>query len=309
VKADDGIYVVSYLGDATGNGSYSALDATLILRVSAGLDSGFASYLLLDPLVIGDITANGSFSALDATRMLQEIVGLDRVEIPPVPTGFVLPVPVADPLVTIGNIGGSFTGTPGSTVTIPVNIDNADLLESVELRIAYDTTLLDVAASGVRKGSLTGASTLIVNVDDAAGLVYVSMVMTRPLSAGAGSLLEIDFKVSQKAAAGETRIDLQSLSLNEGQLVLTIVPVNGADSTDGLLTIQSVAASENLVAKAENPISAIHEIVPARVHADLSYLGRALDQLEDRADENIPGDWFRKLVRARKPLRQGSSLR
>jgi hypothetical protein len=43
-KADDGIHVVSYLGDATGNGSYSALDATRILRVSAGLDSGFAPY-------------------------------------------------------------------------------------------------------------------------------------------------------------------------------------------------------------------------------------------------------------------------
>jgi hypothetical protein len=242
--------------------------------------------------------------------MLQEIVGLDRIEIPPVPTGFVLPVPVADPLVTIGSIGQEFMGMPGSTVTVPVNIDNADLLETFELRIAYDTTRLDVALSDIRKGSLTSGGTLMVNVDEAAGLIYVAMLMSPPLTAGAGSLLEIDFHILETAAPGETKLDLQSLSLNEGQLVLTVVPVNGADSTDSTLTIQPVPARVNLLlARAASPVPALYEFVTARVNKDMSYLGRALDQLEDRGDDTIPGDWFRKLVRSRRPVRQGSSLR
>jgi hypothetical protein len=286
-KADDGVHAVAYLGDASGNGTYSALDATRVLRVSAGLDSGFAPFLLLDPVIVGDITANGSFSALDATRILQEIVGLDRPEIPPVPTGFVLPVPIADPLVTIGSIGQEFTGTLGSTVTVPVNIDNADLLETFELRIAYDNTRLDVSTNDVHKGPLTSGGTLMVNVDKAAGLIYVAMLMSPALTAGAGSLLEIDFHVLETAAYGETTLDLQSLSLNEGQLVLTVVPVIGADSTDSILTIAPKVTRQTAPAVTRN--------------TDFTYLGTDLD--------NFDSELFRKLSRGRRAPRQASALR
>jgi hypothetical protein len=82
---DDGLHVAAFFGDATGNGSYSSLDSQRILRVATGLDSGFAAFLTIDPVVVGDITGNGILSALDATRLLQEVVGIDRPEIPPLP--------------------------------------------------------------------------------------------------------------------------------------------------------------------------------------------------------------------------------
>src|SRR5437879_1123510 len=47
--ADDAVHVVAYIGDTTGNGGYSSLDAQRILRVAAGLDSGFTAYPLIDP--------------------------------------------------------------------------------------------------------------------------------------------------------------------------------------------------------------------------------------------------------------------
>jgi hypothetical protein len=165
------------------------------------------------------------------------VVGIDRPEIPPLP-GIVVPTPVADPLV---NMPTDITGTPGSTVTVPVNIDNADLLESVVLKISYDTNLLDVTANGVRTGSLTAGGSLLVNVDDAAGTINVSLLTKAPLSAGSGSLLGIDFQIRSDAVAGTTPIDLQSLSLNEGQLVLTVDPVPGGDGTDGRIRIVSSA--------------------------------------------------------------------
>jgi hypothetical protein len=83
---DDALHVAAYFGDTTGNGTYSALDAQRVLRVAAALDSGFAPYILIDPVVIGDITGNGAISSLDATRILQSVVGIPTPQIPPLPT-------------------------------------------------------------------------------------------------------------------------------------------------------------------------------------------------------------------------------
>ena len=161
---------------------------------------------------------------------------------------------------------------------------------------------------------------IMVNVDDAAGMIYVAMLMNPPLTAGAGSLLEIDFRVVANAAPGVTSIDLQSLSLNEGQLALTVVPVNGADPTDGILTIQPLVTRESRVAEIQ-PLALLRGQVPAsHGNVDFSYLGRAIDQLDDHGhnefaavgggdDENGSGDWFRKLARGRKSLKPGSGLR
>ena len=48
-KTDDAVHVVAYLGDTTGNESYSSLDAQRVLRVVAGGDSGLTAYPLIDP--------------------------------------------------------------------------------------------------------------------------------------------------------------------------------------------------------------------------------------------------------------------
>jgi hypothetical protein len=83
--ADDALHLVAYLGDATGNGAYSGLDAQRVARASVGLDTGFAAYPLIDPVVISDVTGNGALSGLDAQRIAQEAVGLAPDEIPPLP--------------------------------------------------------------------------------------------------------------------------------------------------------------------------------------------------------------------------------
>src|SRR5262249_51483386 len=74
---DDAVHLVAYFGDATGNGSYSSLDAQRVLRIAVQLDSGFAPFLLADPVLVGDITGNSAISSLDVTRILQEVVGID----------------------------------------------------------------------------------------------------------------------------------------------------------------------------------------------------------------------------------------
>jgi len=41
-----------------------------------GLDSGFDAYDTINPLLIGDTTGNGTLSSLDASRIQQQVVGL-----------------------------------------------------------------------------------------------------------------------------------------------------------------------------------------------------------------------------------------
>jgi len=83
--ADSAIHVAAYVGDATGNGSYSGLDSQRVARVTVGLDAGFAAYPVIDPVLVADVTGNGTLSALDAQRIRQQAVGLDSDEIPPIP--------------------------------------------------------------------------------------------------------------------------------------------------------------------------------------------------------------------------------
>lgn len=113
---------------------------------------------------------------------------------------------------------------------VPVNLDLAEGLDSAQVRIAYDPALLRL--DGVRKGNLTqGFSTLVYHDDN--GVVTVDMSGT-PLGAGTGSILELGFTA---LASGRAAIDLQSVRLNEGNLVLTPMPVPGPDATDGAVTI------------------------------------------------------------------------
>jgi hypothetical protein len=83
--ADDSVHVVALLGDTTGNGQYSGLDAQRVARIVVGLDSGLAAFPTIDPIVLADVTGNGGLSGLDAQRIAQQVVGLDPADIPPLP--------------------------------------------------------------------------------------------------------------------------------------------------------------------------------------------------------------------------------
>ncbi|MBZ8180005.1 cohesin domain-containing protein [Oscillatoria salina] len=79
---DSAIHQVGYLGDATGNGAYTSLDASFIARVAARLDTGFDAYPLTDPVVIGDVTGDGTISSMDAAIVAREAIAIRQPEIP-----------------------------------------------------------------------------------------------------------------------------------------------------------------------------------------------------------------------------------
>jgi hypothetical protein len=83
---DQAMHLVGFLGDTTGDGNYTGLDAQRAARVTVGLDAGFEAFPLIDPMIVADVTASGDLTGLDAQRIAQAAVGLNPSEIPPPPT-------------------------------------------------------------------------------------------------------------------------------------------------------------------------------------------------------------------------------
>ena len=61
------------------------MDASYIARVSVGLDTGFDAFDLTDPVVIGDVTGNGTLSGMDASYVARKSVYLPQPKIPDLP--------------------------------------------------------------------------------------------------------------------------------------------------------------------------------------------------------------------------------
>jgi hypothetical protein len=163
----------------------------------------------VDPLIVADINASGSITSLDATRVYQELSGNDRPEIPPLPAGIgPLVFNGPDPLVSLPR---NLQAQAGDLITVPVNLDTAAGLDSVQLSLGYDDQALQLVS--VRRGSLTLDFQWFVE-NRQPGVVSVDLSGLHPLTGGQGSLLELDFKVLATALAPVV-IDLQSARLND----------------------------------------------------------------------------------------------
>jgi hypothetical protein len=89
VVTSDGLHLVAYVGDADGNGGYSANDAVLITRALLSTDSGFTAYPLVDPVIIADTDGAGFIPADAALQANEAGVGFPTADlpIPPIPGG------------------------------------------------------------------------------------------------------------------------------------------------------------------------------------------------------------------------------
>jgi hypothetical protein len=230
-RADDGVHVAAYLGDASGNAVYTSYDAQHVQRVLGRLDTGFGAYPLADPAIVGNAYGNGQLSILDVRLINQKVLELVQTAIPPTPGYPAITYVGADPLVSLGRI----EARGGEQVTVPVLLDTAADLASVQLQLAYPADALELV--GVRLGSLTPDFQLLV-VDRRPGGLRIDMSSLLALSGGAGSLLELDFRVAD-TASGVLPLDLQWAQLNETHLTLQPLPVAGADPTDGEVRIVS----------------------------------------------------------------------
>ncbi|HBE61696.1 MAG TPA: fibronectin-binding protein [Rhodopirellula baltica] len=149
------------------------------------------------------------------------------------------------------NIPDDLTSAPDAIVSVPVNIDSATGVRAAEIRLSYDTSVLDLDADDIDFGSIWGAGSdtqVTANVDDAAGTVVIFVSASSALTDVSGSLVELPFSVASNAVVDSTTVlDLTQVTLNEGQISVDPAPVSGSDSTDGLITITAAATGDDSI--------------------------------------------------------------
>ena len=134
-------------------------------------------------------------------------------------------------------------------VTLPVRLDTAAGLESVQLRIGYDPSRFELVQ--VRRGTLTADFGWFVN-GNTPGQIKVDMTNLSALQGGSGTLLNVDLRVLPGATPGVAWIDLQYARLNDGHLTLNTEPQVGGDASDGSINIRAhtpVAAPATLAVR------------------------------------------------------------
>lgn len=180
----------------------------------------------------------GAALDFETKPQLDVVVEVDDVAVGATPDDSVaLSITITDVDESVVSIPDDLEGTPGRPVAAPVNMAHAEGVRAAEIRLHYNTDLLDADDGGVRRGSVWPVTntTVVPVVNDAAGTVVVWVYGTQALPRGAGSLVVIDFTVAQDACQGHTRpmiqapLFLDEVILNEGN-----IPVR---TSDGLITI------------------------------------------------------------------------
>jgi hypothetical protein len=121
------------------------------------------------------------------------------------------------------SIPDNFAASPGTTIIVPININNASGLESLDFDLSYNTAFLDL--TNVTLGSLTPSSsfTITPNINDANGTAKVSLFGTTAIPSGSGSIAQLTFTVAANATNGlNIPLDLVTASINEGIIPSTL---------------------------------------------------------------------------------------
>jgi hypothetical protein len=229
--ADDGVQAVAYFSDASGNGTFSGLDGSLISRVAAKLDSGFAAYRLLDPVIVADVNGNGRIDANDASQLAQFLV--NNASVPAIP-----PIPTPAPTLTFGgpdptlSLPATTAAAADGVVVIPVVLDDphpdgSTGMTEASLALTYDPHVFSVAPADVRLGAIPSSGlgwTLQTDVDAAAGQIGIRLYSTTPIATTAGgSLVEIALHALRGASAETATVRLMGSVRVSGQEVRTEV--------------------------------------------------------------------------------------
>ena len=220
--ADRAVQKVAFFGDATGNRGYSAMDASLVARLAAGLDSGLNAFPLLDPAIIADVSGNGGISSLDASYIARTAVLLPQPEIPPLPASNVLIPPYVgiDPILRAASV----LADAGSAVQVPIMLEDAAGVQAVDISLSYDTALLDVTS--LTLGSIGAGWILITNIFESEGIVRATLFSAHPLPAVTGDLLALNMTSPASAFVGDSSpigLITPATRLNEGRLALTAI--------------------------------------------------------------------------------------
>jgi surface-anchored protein len=252
-RANHGVHVAGFVGDATGDRSYSGLDAALIAQVAGGQGTGFVAFRNADPVLVGDTSADGSLAAADAVLVAEKVVGRNVPQIPDLPAVTPPPAGGPDPRLFFPT---NLAGPPGSAVAVPVRIEVTEAggvaFQAADYAISFDPARFTVSNPRTA-GTLLAGFAVVAEIDDATGVARVCTYSADPVALAngvIGDVLRLDFAVKAGAPAGASPLNLRNSSgptrtaLNEGRLTLAPAPTDGANDADvdGTFTVTAPPA-------------------------------------------------------------------
>jgi hypothetical protein len=288
VVTSDALHLVAYVGDGDGNGSYSSNDAALITRAALQIDSGFAAYPLVDPVIVADSDGTGYIAADAGLQANEAGVNFPTANLPspPVPPGVQFQ-PIANNVDPVVSIPGDLHAGADGTLTVPVNIDDAHpagstgLMEA-RLALTYDPRLFTVSAADVHPGSVLAAGsgwTVVSTIDLATGQIGIALSSTTPIAQPiGGSLVTIDFH-QQAAASGPATIALVAsvnpdgqyfateLADAQGTFTLTPTPTNDVAGRIQGTVMLAAAPSASVVSPAAPSLDTLVVTAPLEIRA------------------------------------------
>jgi hypothetical protein len=251
VEDDDGIHVVAFPSDTSGNGVASSADVSLLRRYIVGLDSGFAAYQMIDPRLVGDLNQSDTVSSTDVTLLRQFVVGASPPQIPPIPTGITITPSGLDPVLWLPR---SFAGEPGQTIRVPLFFEQTDVLSiemsSFDAVISFDPAIFE--SRGALAGPLLPEGWELFLAPGQSGVVSIGAAGTlaSEFTPGAeGILVWIELAIRTDAPSGDYAINLRADAphpsrgqlqtfADDGRLVLIPAPTNRADdAVDGRIRV------------------------------------------------------------------------
>jgi hypothetical protein len=230
VTTSDALHLVAYVGDADGNGAYSSNDAVLITRTAIQVDSGFAAYPLVDPVIVADTDGSGFIPANAALQVNEAGVGFPTGNLPspPIPSGTVFQ-PIANNVDPTLSIPAHLEIGADGVVSVPVNIDEPDpagstgLIEG-HLALTYDPREFNVSAADVQLGSLLKTASgwsIVSTINHETGQIGIALSSDTPIRGSVGgSLVTIGFHVVGRIA-NPSSITLVASTSPNGQRVTT----------------------------------------------------------------------------------------
>ena len=192
IKLEDGFVGIKQAcvkGDVNNDGNIKSNDAILILRIAAGL---------LEPndyqKCAADVNGDGNIRSNDATIVLRKAAGLEA------PVRYL----IADRhisisfLVSPSNEEGAKSeahGLKGEIISVPIMVDNIDILSSGDMSISYDSRVLRAIDVLVSPSNEEGTNDGLLMADNISqpGLIRISFAGVERLNNG--KLAEIKFEV------------------------------------------------------------------------------------------------------------------
>ena len=240
---DQGVQLVSYIGDVTGDGRYNALDPLRIQRYLVNLDRWFAQFPLVDPLLVADVTGDGKVNALDALYMQRYLVNL--------PVAYLSAPPVTsvtqsglDPIIRLPK---NLSAMRGQVVQVPVELQNTD---SQAINVNSFEVAVQIDPHAFRLMKIKSSDKIRTNYDDVQGILIIAGILPEvTLQPGESMIIcSLQIKISAHTKATDYVLNLledvtigrahYATSVNGGTLKLVPAPTNESnDSVDGNIRI------------------------------------------------------------------------